>query len=86
MIQDLPNLTEQEQQIVLGICKGIKLNDMRMQLGVPFSTLEKRIRNLLKKMDCVNREELIIKVVRAGEVCCQHAEKMRDGTQSVIHS
>ncbi|MBK9256199.1 MAG: response regulator transcription factor [Saprospiraceae bacterium] len=65
-IQSLPSLTPREKEIVRLLCEGYASKEIAAALGNSFNTIDNQKKALLKKFNCSNSTELVVKLGQMG--------------------
>lgn len=65
-IQTLPSLTPREKEIVHLLCEGYASKEIAAALGNSFNTIDNQKKALLKKYNCSNSTELVVKLGQMG--------------------
>ena len=64
----LPDVSEREREVLVGVARGLNNAELARELFIGEATVKTHVSNLLAKLDCRDRVQLVVKAYEAGVV------------------
>jgi DNA-binding NarL/FixJ family response regulator len=66
--RSLPPISEREREVLIGIARGLSNNELATELFIGEATVKSHVSNLLTKLTCRDRVQLVVRAYEAGLV------------------